>query len=107
MYSNQKEGILTTEDLLNISNSSSKCIFWYIVITYMVIIGIFLLLHIIDQHTEFSITDEFNALHFSLPGYGIMISILAMIPTIITYVVDKRSYKKYIQDKNLKTMPCF
>tara|TARA_B110000908_G_scaffold172283_1_gene238785 strand:- start:6167 stop:6529 length:363 start_codon:yes stop_codon:yes gene_type:complete len=113
--SNQKEGIVTTEDLLNTAtnyeNTSSKCIFGYKLIVYLVIIILFFILHIIDQNTNHSITDSFNAFQLSLPGYGIAITILAMIPIIITHVVGGRSYrkwhKKYIKGKNLETLECF
>lgn len=114
--SNQKEGILTTEDLLNIStkyeDTTGRCIFWYTLLTYLGIIFIFAILHIIDLHTEFSINNTFNRFHGgSMLGYGIMISILAMIPTIITYAVGNKSYKnwhnKYMPGKYLKPASCF
>lgn len=112
---NQKSGILTSEDLLNTvtnyENTSGRCIFWYTVLTYLIIIILFVIIYIIDENTKFSISNVFNNFHGSLPGYGIMISILAMIPTIVTYAVGKKSYRewhaKYIHTKNLKTLPCF
>jgi hypothetical protein len=112
---NQKSGIITTEDLLNTAtnceNNTAQRIFWYTLITYLIIIVIFIILYIIDECTEFSISDAFNNFHGNLPGYGIVISILAMIPTIVTYVVSKKSYKnwheRYIHSDNLKTLPCF
>lgn len=102
--------VVTMDDILVLMAESSimtsKCILYYSLIVYAVIILLFIVIYVVDLHTYTPLAKKFRDFYGSLPGYAVVISTLAIMPTVLAFLVVKKRNAPYIT-KKMHIKGCF